>query len=165
MALYERETRVRAPLDAVWEFHASVDGLLTLTPGWFGLEVESVTGPDGPAVDESGPDELVEGTSIELSARPFGVAPRQRAISVVERREDRRDHGAALFRDRMIEGPFEEWIHTHSFTADGEATVVRDRVEYRLPGRVGRMVTPLLLVGFAPAFWYRHCRTRELLED
>lgn len=160
MAVYERESRVRAPLDAVWEFHATTDGLVALTPDWFGLRVEAVTGPDG----EPNPSELVEGSTIELSVRSLGVGPRRRTTSVIERR--RRDDGAALFRDRMADGPFEDWVHTHAFYADGDETIVRDRVEYRLPcGAAGRLAARSMVIGLAPAFRYRHRRTRELLED
>ncbi|GAB3682440.1 SRPBCC family protein [Salinarchaeum chitinilyticum] len=165
MAVYEQETRVRAPLEPVWEFHATTDGLEALTPEWLGLRVESVTGPDG----EPDPAELFEGSTIDLSVRPFGVGPRQRVTSVIERRE--RSDGAGLFCDRMIGGPFAEWKHTHAFYADGDGakggdeTIVRDHVEYRLPlGPVGSVVARAMVLGFAPAFRHRHRRTRAILE-
>jgi ligand-binding SRPBCC domain-containing protein len=160
MAIYERESLVRAPLDEVWAFHSAIDGLVALTPGWFGLRVEGVTGPDGTA----DPPELLEGTTIDLSVRPLGIGPRQRTTSLIEER--RREDGFALFRDRMIEGPFEEWLHTHAFEAVDGGTLVRDRVEYRLPyGLPGRVAARGMVVGFAPMFRHRHRRTRALLED
>lgn len=160
MAIYERETLVRAPPDEVWAFYSSIDGLVALTPDWFGLRVEDVTGPDGAA----DPPELLEGTTIDLSVRPLGIGPRQRTTSrIVERR---REDGVAILRDRMIEGPFEEWLHTHAFEAVDDGTLVRDRVEYRLPcGVAGRVAARGMVVGLAPMFRYRHRRTRELLED
>ncbi|AGN00011.1 hypothetical protein L593_00280 [Salinarchaeum sp. Harcht-Bsk1] len=160
MAVYERTTRVRAPFEEVWEFHATTDGLVALTPNWLGLKVEEVTGPDG----EPDPAELVEGSEIQLSLRPFGVGPRRRTKSViVERREQ---DGTAFFRDRMVEGPFSEWLHTHAFYAGEDDTIVRDRVEYELPGGApGRLAARAMVVGMAPMFRYRHRRTRELLED
>lgn len=160
MAIYERETLVRAPLEAVWEFYSAIDGLVALTPGWFGLRVEGVTGPDGAA----DPPELVEGTTIDLTVRPLGIGPRQRTTSLIEER--RHEDGVALFRDRMTEGPFEHWLHTHAFEAVDDGTLVRDRVEYRLPGgAAGRLAARAMIVGLAPMFRYRHRRTRELLED
>lgn len=159
MAVYERETSVRAPLEAVWAFHSTADGLVALTPGWLQLRVESVVGPDG-AED---PETLIDGTELSLSVRPFGVGPRQRATSVIVERH--RDDGSAYFRDRMVEGPFAEWLHTHAFEAAGDDTIVRDRVEYRLPGGVaGRIAARGMVLGVAPAFRYRHRRTRALLE-
>lgn len=160
MAIYERETVVRSPLDEVWAFYSSIDGLVALTPDWFGLRVEAVTGPDG----TPDPPELLEGSTIELSVRPFDLGPRRRTTSrIVERR---REDGSALLRDRMTEGPFDEWLHTHAFESVDGGTLVRDRVEYRLPcGAAGRFAARAMVVGLAPTFRYRHGRTRELLED
>lgn len=159
MATYRRETRVDAPFEEVWAFHSTTDGLEALTPGFMNLEIESVTGPDG----EADPEELVAGSRIELSVRPFGVGPRRRMVSVITERE--RDDGAGMFQDVMEAGPFPEWEHTHSFFADGDATVLADRVEYRLPGgALGRAVSPLGGLGFGPMFRERHRTTKELLE-
>ena len=159
MAIYERRTRVRAPLDDVWSFHSRISGLEALTPGWMNLRVETVRGPDG----EVDPEVLEPGARIRLSMRPFGVGPRQRWTSLVVEREE--SEGAATFRDEMRGGPFESWEHTHSFFADGDETLVVDRVEYELPfGSLGRAVGPLAKVGFEPMFRYRHRKTRELLE-
>ncbi|MGM0591646.1 MAG: SRPBCC family protein [Halobacteriota archaeon] len=159
MAVYRRRTRVRAPLEKVWDFHSRIDGLEALTPSWMNLRVEAIRGPSG----ERDPEELVGGTQIRLSMRPFGVGPRQRWVSRILDREE--SETAAMFRDDMVGGPFQKWVHTHRFFADGDRTVVDDRVEYELPpGEAGRMVSPLAVVGFEPMFRYRHRRTRELLE-
>ena len=37
MPVFEREVRVSAPLSDVWEFHATADGLVALTPDWMHL--------------------------------------------------------------------------------------------------------------------------------
>ncbi|MFC6988907.1 SRPBCC family protein [Haloplanus sp. GCM10025708] len=159
MAVYERRTRVSAPLEAVWDFHSRPSGLEALTPEWLHLRVEAVRAPDG----DTDPNVLVAGSRIRVSVRPFGVGPRRRWVSVITDRE--RTDGAAHFRDEMAEGPFARWVHTHRFFADGDETVVADRVDYRLPGgRVGGALSPLARVGFDPVFRYRHRKTRELLE-
>lgn len=159
MATYELETRVSAPLEDVWAFHSTVDGLRTVTPDFMNLEVHDVTGPDG----ETDPDELLEGTQLRMSIRPFGAGPRQRWTSVILERTE--DDGAAMFRDRMVEGPFPSWEHTHQFFADGDGTRIVDRVEYRLPGGpLGRLVSPLGVVGMEPMFRARHRRTRAHFE-
>jgi ligand-binding SRPBCC domain-containing protein len=161
MPTYERETRVAAPLDDVWEFHRTVRGLTALTPDWMGLRVESLCGPDGEPLDRE--DTLVAGSRVSLSVRPFGVGPRQSWTSVIRARE--RSGGAAFFRDEMVDGPFTHWVHTHAFYADDGETLLRDRVEYRLPlGAVGDIAGPLAVVGFEPMFRERHRRTRRRLE-
>ena len=160
MPVYQRRVRVDAPLDAVWDFYSDVAGLEALTPAWMRLEVEAVRGPDGGA----DPAVLEAGTQLRLSVRPFGVGPRRRWTSRIVDREE--GDGWAMFRDDMTDGPFRRWVHTHRFFGDGDATVVVDRVEYRLPcGELGRALGPVARVGFEPMFRYRHRRTRELLED
>ncbi|SDJ74357.1 Ligand-binding SRPBCC domain-containing protein [Halovenus aranensis] len=160
MHTYERSVRVAAPFEEVWEFHSTEKGLEALTPDWMGLEVESVTGPDG----EPEPDVLETGATIDASVRPFGVGPRQRWCSEIVARE--RSDGSGFFRDTMHDGPFPEWEHTHNFYADGDETVVRDHVEYELPlGPLDGLIGPLAVVGFEPMFRYRHRRTQTLLES
>lgn len=159
MPVFERETRVDAPLDEVWAFHSRVSGLEALTPDWMHLRVDSVTGPDG----EPDPDLLTEGSRVAVSVRPFGVGPRQSWTSAIVEREE--GEGTAMFRDEMVEGPFARWVHTHRFFADGDATLVHDRVEYRLAGGlVGDVAGPPARLGLEPMFRFRHRKTRELLE-
>lgn len=158
MAVYERTVWVRAGLDAVWSFHSGVEGLVELTPDWMQLRVDSVSGPDG----EPDPGVLEEGATVQVSTRPFGVGPRQSWTSrIVER--DRRDD-AAVFRDRMEDGPFREWLHTHRFYAEDGGTRIVDRIEYELPLGPFRRMSGLAWPFFEPMFAYRHRRTKALLE-
>lgn len=158
MARYRRSTRVRAPMDEVWSFHSSGDGLVALTPGWMNLRIDHVTGPDG----EPDPDRLEEGAAVHVSIRPLGIGPPQSWTSrIVERT---RSGDGALFRDEMVDGPFRSWIHTHRFLADGDATIVEDDVVYELPRPLGGL-SVVARVGLAPMFAFRHRRTRALLGD
>lgn len=161
MATYRRRTRVRAPLETVWEFHSTTDGLEALTPNWMGLTVSSVRGPEG----VSDPDELVEGTEISMRSKPFGVFPESRWISRIT--EHREGDGYCMFRDDMLGGPFDIWVHTHEMYGDGNETVLIDTVEYELPlgGPLGDRLDSAAVVGFEPMFRYRHQRTKDLLED
>lgn len=160
MATYRRETWIDAPFEAVWEFHSTIGGLEALTPEFMRLEIDRVTGPDG----DPDPEALEAGSRIEMSMQPFGVGPRQRIVSVITDRN--REDGAGSFCDIMESGPFPEWEHTHQFFADGDRTRLADRVEYRLPGGpIGRAVSPLGQLGFAPMFRGRHRTTKQLLEE
>lgn len=155
MPTYARETRIRAPLSDVWDFHSRLAGLEALTPAWTNLRVEAVRGPDG----DPDPATLDAGTRIRLSIRPFGVGPRRRWTSRIVAREE--GNGSAFFRDDAVCGPFERWVHTHRFFADGGETILEDEVEYELPGGpIGRALSPLAVVGFEPLFRERHRRTR-----
>lgn len=161
MAVFERETLVRAPLERVWEFHRSIDGLVAVTPDWLGLRVEAVHQPDG---SEEPSGTLPEGTEVELSVRPFGHGPRQRWRSRIT--AARLDDGAAILRDRMVSGPFDHWEHTHAMYETRRGTRLRDRIEYELRSVAGGgVVDRLAVTGLAPMFRYRHRRTRTLLEE
>ncbi|MFC5136251.1 MULTISPECIES: SRPBCC family protein [Haloferacaceae] len=164
MATYRRRTRIAAPIDRVWAFHSTVDGLLELTPEWMNMRIEAVEGPDG----ERDPDVLTTGSRIRMSIRPFGVVPRQRWISrIVEREPDGNApaEGSAYFVDDMVDGPFRTWEHTHAFYADGDETVLVDTVEYRLPfGALGDAAGTFAKVGFEGMFRDRHRRTAERFE-
>ncbi len=160
MPTYQRSVRVSSPLDTVWEFHSSEEGLKALTPEWMGLTVESVTGPDG----TPDPPVLDVGSVLNISVRPFGVGPTQRWTSEITARE--RTEGSAYFTDIMTDGPFSAWEHTHLFYADGEETIIRDTVEYELPlGPVSGLAGHFAFVGFEPMFRYRHRQTKQLLES
>lgn len=159
MPTFKSETHVRAPFEDVWTFHSTLDGLKAITPGFVNLRVESVCGPDG----EPAPDQLEAGTEVELSVRPFGIGPRQGWTTCIIERKHEGD--AAIFRDEMRGGPFDRWVHTHSFFADDGGTLVRDHVEYELPlGELGRLAGPFAFVGFEPMFRYRHRETKRRLE-
>lgn len=154
MATFDRSLRVRAPFEDVWAFHNRIDGLLALTPDWLHPRVDRVEGDDD--------GDLVPGTTICLSARPFGVAPRQRMAARIEEREREGDE-SGFFRDSMVDGPLREWAHTHSFRADGEHTYVHDHVEYDTgAGAPGNLAVQS---GLAAFFAYRHRRTRDELES
>jgi ligand-binding SRPBCC domain-containing protein len=159
MDTYERSVWVDAPLDAVWEFHSTEDGLVALTPDWMNLQVESVRGPDG----EADPQVLDAGSEIQASVQPFGLGPRQTWTSEITEREH--EEGTAHFTDVMHDGPFAFWEHTHQFYADSDGTLIRDSIQYELPlGAVGRALGPVAVVGFEPMFRFRHKTTKKLLE-
>jgi ligand-binding SRPBCC domain-containing protein len=160
METFERDVRVDAPLADVWEFHSTIDGLLALTPAWANLRVDGIDWPEGDGEEN---DLLVEGTRIHMSVQPFGVGPRQTWTSHITERVEELADGRAYFVDEMVDGPFPAWRHTHSFSADGDQTVARDRVEYRAPlGPLGALGAPAVLW---PMFRFRHRRTRERLGD
>ena len=153
MAVYQRQTIVDAPFERVWDFHSGIDGLTSVTPDWMGLNVEAVVGYPG---------DLEAGTRIELSLTPFGLIPAGSWTALITDREIGMD--SAWFRDKMLDGPFHRWEHTHRFTAVNGRTRLQDRVEYELP-----VVHRLQLSGIAYPFFElifrsRHRRTKQLLE-
>jgi ligand-binding SRPBCC domain-containing protein len=157
MAVYERSTVVSAPLEDVWDFHSTIDGLLALTPGWMNMRVEAIRDP-GVGPD---PEVLGAGAEIDMSVRPLGVAPRQSWTSrIVERAHE---GGSAHFRDEMRDGPFQEWVHTHRFESVNGGTRITDHVEYELRRPLGA-VSEVAWPGFEAMFIYRHRETKAKLE-
>jgi len=147
MVVFERTTTVAAPLEAVWQFHADIDGLRALTPAWAGLHIERVLGPDG----RPDPAVLAEGTEIEMTVGPFGLQRWRSRIVERTREADR-----AWFVDTAVDGPLPEWRHTHRFIADGPTqTRIEDHVALTPPAG---MPTTLLTGGLSVLFWLRHRR-------
>jgi len=159
MPTYRRTTRVPAPIEDVWAFHSTVDGLRELTPGWMRLQIDGVEGPDG----STDPEILVAGSEIRMSVRPFGAGPRQRWTSRIVERDpggETSPERSARFVDEMEDGPFRRWEHAHAFYADGDETLLVDTVAYRLPlGPIGDVAGPAAKIGFEGMFRDRHRRT------
>lgn len=153
MATFRWTSVLDVPFERVWDFHSRIDGLDALTPAWVGLSVDSIHIPPG------GPEDvLVPGSEITLSARPLGVIPGGTWRSRITDRRESAD--SAMFQDIIVDGPLEEWTHTHRFDALPYGTLIHDTVEYALPvpGTDQLMKPPL-----AAYFAYRHHRTARVL--
>lgn len=104
------------PLDEVFAFHAEPANLERITPPF--LRFRIVTPP---------PIEMREGAEIEYRLRIHGVPVRWvTRITAFE--------PPYRFVDEQLKGPYRAWIHEHCFERDGDATRVRDRVRYEVPG-------------------------------
>ena len=63
------------------------------------------------------------------------------------------------FQDRMIEGLFQSWIHTHSFSPDDEGhCIVEDKIAYSPPfGKIGSvLMNKIIQYNLNQLFHYRH---------
>ncbi len=118
----EREQVLDRPLAEVFAFFSEAHNLELITPKWLSFEVLSTD-----------PVEMGAGTVIEYRLRLHGVPCRW--MSRIESWDLERG-----FADRQLRGPYRLWRHRHEFAASGEATVVRDHVEYALPfGALGEL--------------------------
>ena len=70
------------------------------------------------------------------------------------------------FVDRQIRGPYRQWIHTHTFEEKDGGTLVRDRVQYSVPGGWLEPLIHRLFVArnVAEIFRYRQMRIKEMLQ-
>ena len=121
VAQFVRRSRIGAPADEVFRWHAEPGAFQRLTPPWEPVEV----------LDEGGG--LRNGAEVVLRVRlgPFPVRWVSRLSDCIPGR---------VFRDTQIRGPFALWRHTHLIEpAGGSASWLEDRIEYALPfGLLGR---------------------------
>ena len=110
----ERTQRIELPIEATFELFGDAFNLERITPPWLGFRVVTRQ-----------PIEMGEGTLLEYRLRLHGIPVRWHTrISAWD--PPRR------FIDEQISGPYALWHHTHAFEPDGDATLIRDRVRYRI---------------------------------
>lgn len=128
MPIIELSTRIRAPIERVFDLSLSIDLHLAST---------AQTGEEAVAGVTSGLIGL--GQEVTWRARHLGV--RQQLTTRITR-FDRPRH----FRDSMVRGAFRRFDHDHSFTSTPEGTEMRDRFDYTAPfGPLGRLADALFL--------------------
>ena len=122
---YQTETEVNAPVDEVFKFFSNPDNLETLTPPW--LHFKMVT---------QQPLEIKTGTTIDYRLRIHRV-PVSWQSKITEWRPPFR------FIDIQTKGPYRSWSHIHEFEELSGRTLVRDTIDYEVPG--GFIVDRLLV--------------------
>lgn len=120
-------TIVNAPLDRTFAFFSKAENLGLLTPAAMRFSVRHPV----PAI--------AEGVAIDYRLRvgPVPIGWRSRIVSWVP---------GVRFVDYQEQGPYRAWWHEHRFAADGEVTVMDDRVSYAPPlGPIGWLANRLLI--------------------
>lgn len=123
----EREQFVPTSLEATFGFFADARNLEVITPPWLSFEVRT-----------EGDIRMEVGTTIDYRIRMLGAPVRWRSLI------SRWEPGVA-FVDEQVEGPYRYWHHLHTFEAREGGTILRDRVEYAVPGGP---LAPLLHAAF-----------------
>ena len=146
MPTFEKRSEMPVPRDALFAYHARPGAIERLIPPFQSARV----------VEKS--DNIRDGARVVIEVQ---VGPiRQRVVAehfgYVEGRQ---------FCDRMLNGPFARWEHTHRFE-DGPTpgtSVLVDHVEYALPmGALGGLVAGGYVRGeLDRMFAFRHARTRN----
>jgi hypothetical protein len=112
--ILERTQRVELPLERTFALFADAGNLEAITPPWLRFRIVSPR-----------PIEMAPGTLIEYRLALHRIPVRwETRIEAWE--------PPLRFVDAQLSGPYELWHHTHTFEADAEATVIRDRVRYRI---------------------------------
>ncbi|MCH9680693.1 MAG: TIGR01777 family oxidoreductase [Deltaproteobacteria bacterium] len=118
----EQHTTIEAPLSDVAEFFARAENLGAITPPTLAFEIRTPT-----------PIAMERGRLIDYRIRLGGVPMRW---------QTRIEHWAPgeRFIDVQLRGPYRAWYHEHLFEADGDRTLMVDRVYYAPPlGPLGRI--------------------------
>ncbi|MFT3764646.1 MAG: SRPBCC family protein [Minicystis sp.] len=148
MPIFEKRTRIAAPPDRVFAFHARPEALTLLMPPWEHARVIEKT----PGLD------VGTRAVVEVSVGPI----KQRIVAEHTAFEEGR-----MFQDTMRSGPFRRWVHTHTMDPDGAGgTWLVDHIAYELPlGVLGQAAGGWLVRRrLARMFAYRHEVTREACE-
>ena len=143
-----KESVINASAEKVFAFHEAPDAFERLQPPWQTTEVVQP------------PTSLDVGTRVLLKVK---VGPFWQTILA----EHVAYEPGKMFADRMLKGPFANWLHRHIVTPRGDdQCVLTDDIEYELPlGILGRTFGS----GFArrnleSMFEFRHQITREACE-
>jgi ligand-binding SRPBCC domain-containing protein len=142
---YEHRFQVNAPPDAVANFHAQSSSMGSITPPPVRVQVHRA------------PARLVDGDEMDFTLW-LGPMP-VRWLARIE------DVSPAGFTDRQVRGPFQEWVHRHTFVSlDEITTLVVDEVELTLHPHLLRGLLGLgMWLSLPLLFAYRSWKTRRLI--
>jgi ligand-binding SRPBCC domain-containing protein len=105
-----------APREQVFPFFADAGNLERITPPFLRFRLTTAA-----------PVAMRAGALIQYRLRLRGVPLRWTS-------EIMRWEPPHLFVDTQLKGPYARWVHTHTFEEEDGGTLVRDHVEYALPG-------------------------------
>jgi uncharacterized protein (TIGR01777 family) len=115
-SIFTKTSRINAPVHEVFQWHERTGALERLIPPWDPLDVSFKT----PGIQQGAR------TVMKISARPLPI----KLTWIAEHTQYTQNRS---FQDQQLKGPFKHWVHTHTFTPDGNACIMEDRVEYALP--------------------------------
>jgi ligand-binding SRPBCC domain-containing protein len=133
------------PVGQVFGFFADPGNLDALTPPWLHFRIQSL--PEG---------------GLRAGAR-IGYRIRWRLLPLAWRTTITAWEPPHRFVDSQQRGPYRLWVNEHTFAERDGGTLVRDRVDYAVPGGPLEPLLHRLLVGpdVAAIFAYRQAKLRE----
>jgi uncharacterized protein (TIGR01777 family) len=142
MAEYTHKSELPVPAEELFNWHARPGAFQRLAPPWQEIalvEHEGIRDGERAVIDmKVGP------LTVRWVARHGDYEPGRR------------------FRDEAEQGPFQTWVHTHSFLPADGGSVLEDRIVYEPPlGALGALARPQIEGQLRAMFRFRHRRTRE----
>ena len=146
--VYIKRTKINAPADRLFKWHARDGAILRLTPPWAPLKMISRKG-----------NGIDKGVTVVFEIKIAGIPMKWEALHTAYRENE-------MFQDRQVKGPFSRWEHTHRFIARGtDQTVMADEIKFRLPfGWLSRPFYGFAKKEFERMFHYRHRVLKHDLE-
>lgn len=134
------------PVQQVFDFFAAAENLQAITPPELGFRIVS-----------GGRVQIEQGALIDYQLGLFGI-PFNWQTEITCWRPPHE------FVDTQLRGPYEQWIHRHTFRQRDGDTIIEDEVRYRLPvPMLGELALPLVKLQLKRIFRYRQTRIRQLL--
>lgn len=112
--ILERTQRIELSVEDVFDLFGDAFNLERITPPWLRFRVVTPR-----------PIEMRHGTLLEYRLRLHGIPVSWRTRITTWEPPTR-------FVDEQVSGPYALWEHTHEFEPAGDATVIHDRVRYRI---------------------------------
>jgi len=143
---FSTEIWLPRPLSEVFDFFCNAANLDTLTPPWLHFRILTAL-----------PIDMHQGTLIEYRLR-------YRAIPIYWKTEIAVWEPPHRFVDQQLKGPYRQWIHEHTFEEKEGGTLMRDRVDYAVPGWILEPLVNALIVqpDIERIFAYRRDKMLEL---
>lgn len=141
------QSRIDAPAEVVFRWHAEPDALDRLTPPWEPVEIVE----RAPGIHDG------DRGILRVRVGPFRIRWVFEHCDYIEGRQ---------FRDVQISGPLRRWDHTHKMEPQGaSACILTDRILYELPfGFAGKLFAGWFVHRkLARLFKYRHMVTAEAM--
>jgi ligand-binding SRPBCC domain-containing protein len=134
------------PRNEVFAFFSDAQNLDILTPPWLHFQICTPT-----------PLVVAQGTRIHYRIRWRGM-PISWCTEISAWEPPRR------FVDRQLRGPYLQWIHEHTFEEQNNGTLMRDQVNYAVPGWFLEPLISRLIVtpDVERIFAYRQRKMQEL---
>lgn len=147
MRQFQHEFQVNAPIERVAEFHSSTKALKLLTPPPLFVKFNHI-------------EPMGEGSRADFTLF-LGPIP----IHWIANHTD--VHPTDGFTDTQVEGPFQTWIHRHTFTQmTTDTTKIIDEIEGQPSGHLfSGIVSRFMWLTLPILFSYRAQQTRRAVES
>lgn len=153
MAFYQfiREQKIKASIDAVWDFISSPVNLKKVTPGYMGFDITS----------GNLPEKMYPGMIISYKVRPLLGIKMTWVTEITHIREKE------YFVDEQRIGPYSMWHHEHKIEAVNGGVLMTDIVSYKPPlGFLGAITNHVFLKKqLKDIFEYRHRVLMQIFGD